>query len=249
MKEKQETTQVTTKERIVEVAQELFFTQGFGATPVEQIIRTLDIAKGTFYHHFTGKDALLDEIIERYTQDVFAAIRPVVEDGKLSAPEKLTAFLKRGFARKMEDTRTVELTRIFYAPGNALLREKLSAMSINFAVATLTPIIRQGVAEGVYRTPVPDRVAGLVWRIATSLSQDMAQMMLRENGGVRDLAKDISESEALISDMEYTIERLLDAPVGSVSVLDRDEMRQTLDLLVAAAPATARVATKKGAQL
>lgn len=50
------------KERIVNAAWTLFHEQGYGQTTIDDILSSAQISKGSFYHYFTGKDALLDSI-------------------------------------------------------------------------------------------------------------------------------------------------------------------------------------------
>lgn len=46
----------TKREELVEIASDLFYKQGYGATGIKQIIDTAGIAKGTFYSHFASKE-------------------------------------------------------------------------------------------------------------------------------------------------------------------------------------------------
>lgn len=46
------------KERILEVASDLFYRQGYNATGIQQIIDAAGVSKGTFYTHFKTKDDL-----------------------------------------------------------------------------------------------------------------------------------------------------------------------------------------------
>ena len=48
-----------TKSRIVSAAWKLFYEQGYEDTTVEEIIAESNTSKGSFYHYFEGKDALL----------------------------------------------------------------------------------------------------------------------------------------------------------------------------------------------
>lgn len=48
-----------TKGRIVSAAWKLFYAQGYDNTTVEEIIAESGTSKGSFYHYFEGKDALL----------------------------------------------------------------------------------------------------------------------------------------------------------------------------------------------
>lgn len=51
-----------TKSRIVAAAWKLFYDQGYDNTTVEDIIAESGTSKGSFYHYFEGKDALLGSL-------------------------------------------------------------------------------------------------------------------------------------------------------------------------------------------
>lgn len=51
-----------TKGKIVSAAWRLFYDQGYDNTTVEDIIEAASTSKGTFYHYFEGKDALLSSL-------------------------------------------------------------------------------------------------------------------------------------------------------------------------------------------
>ena len=51
-----------TKGRIVAAAWKLFYQQGYDNTTVEEIIAESGTSKGSFYHYFEGKDALLSSL-------------------------------------------------------------------------------------------------------------------------------------------------------------------------------------------
>ncbi len=52
-------TQRNTKGKIVSAAWKLFYEQGYEDTTIEDILELSGTSKGTFYHYFEGKDALL----------------------------------------------------------------------------------------------------------------------------------------------------------------------------------------------
>ena len=51
-----------TKGRIISAAWKLFYEQGYESTTVEEIIELSGTSKGSFYHYFEGKDALLSSL-------------------------------------------------------------------------------------------------------------------------------------------------------------------------------------------
>ncbi len=59
-----------TRERIVDAAVELFVRQGYDATTVDQIATTADVARGTFFNHFPGKEDVTHAWIERRQDEI-----------------------------------------------------------------------------------------------------------------------------------------------------------------------------------
>jgi TetR/AcrR family transcriptional regulator, transcriptional repressor for nem operon len=55
----------STRDRIVEVADNLFYEGGFEATSFADVAAAVGISRGNFYHHFKTKDSILDAVIKR----------------------------------------------------------------------------------------------------------------------------------------------------------------------------------------
>jgi AcrR family transcriptional regulator len=53
------------RERILEVADRLFYEEGVRATGTEKIMAVAEVAKATFYRHFPSKDALVLAYLEK----------------------------------------------------------------------------------------------------------------------------------------------------------------------------------------
>jgi AcrR family transcriptional regulator len=56
------------KERILEHSVRLFLANGFVGTSVKDLTDAVGIARGTLYWHFSSKDQILDEILDRYSE-------------------------------------------------------------------------------------------------------------------------------------------------------------------------------------
>lgn len=85
-----------TRQLLVSVARELFTTQGYAATSIEEIIGRAGVARGALYHHFDGKDALFRAVYEAVQADTASK----VVSAALAVPEPwgaaragLSAFL------------------------------------------------------------------------------------------------------------------------------------------------------------
>ena len=51
-----------TKGKIISAAWKLFYDQGYDETTIDEIIAESGTSKGSFYHYFEGKDALLGSL-------------------------------------------------------------------------------------------------------------------------------------------------------------------------------------------
>lgn len=67
-----------TRTQLLSVATDLFAANGYGATPVEEIIQRAGVARGALYHHFNGKDALLRAVYESVQADAAARVLSAV---------------------------------------------------------------------------------------------------------------------------------------------------------------------------
>ena len=76
-----------TKGRIISAAWKLFYEQGYEDTTVEDIVFESETSKGSFYHYFEGKDALLGTLA--YVFDEKYEELMAVMDPELGAMEKL----------------------------------------------------------------------------------------------------------------------------------------------------------------
>ncbi|HEY1725332.1 MAG TPA: TetR/AcrR family transcriptional regulator [Steroidobacteraceae bacterium] len=76
--------------RILEVATELFLTEGYGTTSIEAVAERAGISKRTFYHRFENKQALFAAVVHR----IIEQIRPP-PDVPLVQGATLTRILRR----------------------------------------------------------------------------------------------------------------------------------------------------------
>lgn len=55
----------STKRALIDVAEELFTTNGYAAASLDAIVAGARVTKGALYHHFSGKQALFEAVFER----------------------------------------------------------------------------------------------------------------------------------------------------------------------------------------
>jgi len=134
---------------IYHVARELFLSQGYERTTVEQIAQTADVAPATFFNHFQNKNAVLAEM----TTEVVDRLQEMLAKRfamSASTEERLRSFvahaveqivLTRGMARDV----LLELVRAESRPGDP--PPYLARVHEPFA-----RLFREGQARGEVRT-------------------------------------------------------------------------------------------------
>jgi AcrR family transcriptional regulator len=66
------------REDLMNAAQRLFLEQGIEPTTIEQITSAADVAKGTFYLHFSSKDDVRAALGERFAHQHLAKIKAAI---------------------------------------------------------------------------------------------------------------------------------------------------------------------------
>ena len=85
-----------TKGRIISAAWKLFYEQGYEDTTVEDIVFESETSKGSFYHYFEGKDALLGTLAYVFDEK-YEELKETM-DPSLGAVEKLVYLNHELFA-------------------------------------------------------------------------------------------------------------------------------------------------------
>lgn len=130
-----------TKGRIISAAWKLFYEQGYEGTTVEDIVFESETSKGSFYHYFDGKDALLGTLAyvfdEKY-EELKGMMAP-----SLGAVEKLIYLNHELFAMIDGGVSMDLLTRLLST--QLLARGEKHLLDRN---RTYFKLLRQIIAEG-----------------------------------------------------------------------------------------------------
>ena len=100
-----------TKGRIINAAWDLFYEQGYEDTTVEEIIDKSGTSKGSFYHYFEGKDALLGSLSYIFDEE-YARLQDSMP-AEMSAFDRLL-YLNSELFSMIEDRIDIDLlTRLY----------------------------------------------------------------------------------------------------------------------------------------
>lgn len=80
------------RERILQAAEELFYTRGIHATGVAALMEAAHVSPRTFYVHFPTKNALVEEYLRRFESEKPLAAEAALERGDLTPAQRLLAI-------------------------------------------------------------------------------------------------------------------------------------------------------------
>jgi AcrR family transcriptional regulator len=81
---------------LLQLAAELFAARGLRATTVRDIADSAGILSGSLYHHFRSKEAMVDEILRGFLDELFDGYREIVAAG-LDSRHTLEALVVNSF--------------------------------------------------------------------------------------------------------------------------------------------------------
>lgn len=115
------------KEKIIEVATKLFLEKWYEKTSTSKLIKESWISRGWFYHHFSTKENLLDEVIENIKKDPYHEIQKIFNNKDLSPPEKI--INRMNYEKKFFDKNNDLFIKILTNQDLKTIKDKLMTRS------------------------------------------------------------------------------------------------------------------------
>ena len=134
-----------TKGKIISAAWELIYEQGYDDTTVEEIIEKSGTSKGSFYHYFEGKDALLGSlsiIFDEKYQELMETI-----DESMGSFDRLM-YLNRELFRMIENSISLDLLARLYSSQLVTKGEKHLLDHNRLYFKVLRQIVTEGQKNG-----------------------------------------------------------------------------------------------------
>ena len=135
-----------TKARIVSAAWKLFYEQGYEDTTVEDIVFESETSKGSFYHYFDGKDALLGSLSVLFDEK-YEELRPQL-DPQADAVDTLV-FLNQELFAMIDNSVSLELLARLFSSQLVTRGEKHLLDRSRTYFKLLYQIIRDGQSRGL----------------------------------------------------------------------------------------------------
>jgi AcrR family transcriptional regulator len=189
--------------KIVEVAARLFAEKGYEQTTIQDIVDGLGMSKGAIFHHFGSKEDIVEAVIGRHRDKLIAAAEAAADDKSVPVYERL---VRTALALHVSDDAGLQMAEHMHKPQNALMHMKIERMLFDDATPVLARVVREGIERGLFDTPCPEEVIGVILTYSNSAfdAEHIAGLT----------AEELSRKA---HNFIWTMERLLGAETGSLS--------------------------------
>jgi len=194
------------KGEILDAAENLFAAKGYEAATVNDILETVQIAKGTFYYHFKSKEDVLDGIVKRQIDAGLKKAQVIAADSKLSIEEKLLSVI---LAQKPPKPVKKKILPVIHEPANALLHQKILSEYVLGLSPILAEIMQEGITQKKFSAPYPKETTEILLAAGLVLF-DAAYFRWTDE-----------EQAQRVSAFVCAMERLTGAKSGSLAKLSR----------------------------
>ncbi|MDE6652091.1 MAG: TetR family transcriptional regulator [Paramuribaculum sp.] len=149
-----------TREKLIEVARQLFAHKGVENTTMNDIAAASDKGRRTIYTYFKNKREIYNAVIERESENLLENLREV-QLSNLSPAEKLAEGLKRRFEIIMQLSQRHDSIRIiFYRDLRRI--DKIRKLVSEKEKEILNSIIKEGIISGEFDIEQAKRLPSLV---------------------------------------------------------------------------------------
>lgn len=172
-----------TRERLIEVASQLFVRKGVENTTMLDIANASEKGRRTIYTYFKNKKEIQQAIIERESEQMVSRLRKIAKSSLGSAAEKLESFLVQSF--ELSDTspsgRNHEyLSWLKLLEGNRA--GKTRRMALLKQIDILKDILNEGVAAEEFNPQAAQQALPLLTLLIHSRDSDSQREILKLSG-------------------------------------------------------------------
>lgn len=207
------------REQILDCAQTLFFTKGFEATTVQDLMLAAGVSKGGFYHHFAAKEDVLEGVSQRLANVSVQLIMEVMAVPGLTAFERLNQSLRAMRQFKSENAEGILAAfATLLRPENMTLYTRINQVNVEAVLPLFAEIIAAGRKDGSFDVPDAHLAAQAILALGR-MSHDAVAAAVASKGTGNGRAANAALNAAL--DWQgVMIDRILGLPDGSVQYVD-----------------------------
>ena len=216
------------RQALLDTAESIFCQKGYEAASIQDFLTAAGMSKGGFYHHFTGKEAVVQALCERRAALARAAAQEALD--RTDAPlARINAVLRAFLPLRMEELNL--LTAMLPCLSRMECRSFVLTCQESLVQAFL-PLLAQETERGAQADVLHPQTDGMEHAVLHLLSR--AFLDLAECLAAARQADAPCEPAALLPILERyrrAVELLLDAPFGSIEIIRVEEIKAVAEAL------------------
>ena len=142
------------RREIIQAARRLFETQAYHKTTMQELMNTLNIAKGTIYHYFSSKDELLEAVVEDLIDKELERKMNLLNSKAcrdFNALEKMKILVTSDTMAEENE----QILKNLHTQGNTRMHSRQLGRYLVKLAPLFAEVIEQGCREGVFKTDHP----------------------------------------------------------------------------------------------
>ena len=215
------------KAELLDHSLRLFLERGFANTSLNEIIKESGLSKGAFYHYFSSKEVLLEELAARFAAERLRQLNLAPVKPKESALHRLNHVLASLRELRLENIGIPDfaVAALFKSENRELYRRISRAWEAVFR-PVFTKVFVDGASQGTFQTDDPEGVADLLLAMIARGRDIVEQTLGGEETINRMEAIRLLDKRAKLHGL--AIDRLLGLPDGSVLTAKKGFGRQLI---------------------
>jgi AcrR family transcriptional regulator len=147
------------RQEIIDVARELFETQGIQKTAMNEIAEKIGVAKGLVYYYFSSKEQLVTAVVEQFIAGLEVTLTQIILNDQLDFYQKFSAFLGVYF-NAIENHPAI----FTYSPNDPGLFSLIKDQMSTIALALASQLLKNAVEQGLVMIEYPEYMLKILIR-------------------------------------------------------------------------------------
>lgn len=215
------------KAELIQTAEQLFCRNGYEQTSVQDILDILQTSKGSFYHHFPSKEALLEAMCRQRAEALAQDVKKSLGTGG-SFQNRLNLCLEGMIPLSGERiTFLLMILPVFDLPEGWSVKHAYQTALAGAFHPILSAILEKGHREGDCFCPHTDAAAKVVLLLLNDLWGEVCERIIQAEKAGETL--DLGQSLEYLDQIRLSMEKIITVPYGSIRLLNLSDLKMLAD--------------------
>jgi len=142
------------REEIIKAARDLFHSKEYDKATMQELMKTLNIAKGTIYHYFSSKEDLLEAVVEDLIDEELKKKEALIEDCRRRNLDAVQSIRALATVDRMAEENE-QILDMLHQPGNIIMHARQLGRYLTKLAPIYAAVIEEGRHQGLFKTDYP----------------------------------------------------------------------------------------------